>query len=308
MEWQIAKCWYPSFWQVTGIPAVFVSALEGRGRIAVMRQVIDTYEKWCLRLSTSRLNRWLRKVNILLTEILFGLFACVFCRNTVIWIDNKNLDLIPQKFNLDCVDPDELPIWQESGTCISEKWNDLGDPLKHSVGSSSRLGIFQYPFIIIILYITTPTTWFILTAWCSKLLTTLASEAIVAFISTITSNTLWLCSRLWADIPGKIQLLSQKSSTSLKWRHDHQHLLPSWVGRLSFLIQILGSWQSPSRKISTSGEYRYGSYNVLFQEKLMLSATTQGTLALGLSGWKQTNGQRYLTQPCHRGWAPVSAA
>ncbi|ONM28298.1 GTP binding [Zea mays] len=48
--------------QVTGIPAVFVSALEGRGRIAVMRQVIDTYEKWCLRLSTSRLNRWLRKV------------------------------------------------------------------------------------------------------------------------------------------------------------------------------------------------------------------------------------------------------
>uniref|UniRef100_A0A0D9Y5G4 GTPase Der n=1 Tax=Oryza glumipatula TaxID=40148 RepID=A0A0D9Y5G4_9ORYZ len=48
--------------QVTGIPVVFMSALEGRGRIAVMRQVIDTYEKWCLRLSTSRLNRWLRKV------------------------------------------------------------------------------------------------------------------------------------------------------------------------------------------------------------------------------------------------------
>ncbi|TKW12085.1 hypothetical protein SEVIR_5G013400v4 [Setaria viridis] len=48
--------------QVTGIPVVFVSALEGRGRIAVMRQVIDTYETWCLRLSTSRLNRWLRKV------------------------------------------------------------------------------------------------------------------------------------------------------------------------------------------------------------------------------------------------------
>uniref|UniRef100_A0A5B7CE25 GTPase Der n=1 Tax=Davidia involucrata TaxID=16924 RepID=A0A5B7CE25_DAVIN len=48
--------------QVTGIPVVFVSALEGRGRIAVMRQVIDTYEKWCLRLPTARLNRWLRKV------------------------------------------------------------------------------------------------------------------------------------------------------------------------------------------------------------------------------------------------------
>ena len=48
--------------QVTGIPVVFISALEGRGRISVMRQVIDTYEKWCLRLSTARLNRWLRKV------------------------------------------------------------------------------------------------------------------------------------------------------------------------------------------------------------------------------------------------------
>ncbi|XP_059652139.1 uncharacterized protein LOC132299490 isoform X2 [Cornus florida] len=48
--------------QVTGIPVVFVSALEGRGRGAVMRQAIDTYEKWCLRLPTARLNRWLRKV------------------------------------------------------------------------------------------------------------------------------------------------------------------------------------------------------------------------------------------------------
>lgn len=48
--------------QITGIPVVFTSALEGRGRIAVMRQVIDTYERWCSRLSTSRLNRWLRKV------------------------------------------------------------------------------------------------------------------------------------------------------------------------------------------------------------------------------------------------------
>lgn len=48
--------------QVTGIPVVFVSALEGKGRIAVMRQIVDTYEKWCSRLSTARLNRWLRKV------------------------------------------------------------------------------------------------------------------------------------------------------------------------------------------------------------------------------------------------------
>ncbi|XP_058089926.1 uncharacterized protein LOC131236637 [Magnolia sinica] len=48
--------------QITGIPVVFISALEGRGRIAVMRRVVDTYQKWCLRLSTARLNRWLRKV------------------------------------------------------------------------------------------------------------------------------------------------------------------------------------------------------------------------------------------------------
>lgn len=48
--------------QVSGIPVVFVSALEGKGRIAVMREVVDTYEKWCLRLPTARLNRWLRKV------------------------------------------------------------------------------------------------------------------------------------------------------------------------------------------------------------------------------------------------------
>ncbi|CDO97676.1 unnamed protein product [Coffea canephora] len=48
--------------QVTGIPVVFVSALEGKGRIAAMRQIVDTYEKWCSRLSTARLNRWLRKV------------------------------------------------------------------------------------------------------------------------------------------------------------------------------------------------------------------------------------------------------
>ena len=155
------------------------------------------------------------------------------------------------------------------------------------------------------LYIPMPTTRFVLTAWCSKLLTTLASQSILAFVPIITSNTLWLCSRLWADIPGKIQLLSQKSSTSLKWRRDHQHLLPLWVGRLSFLIQILGSWQSLSRKISTLGEYRSGSYNVLFQEKLLQRAT-QGTLGLGLSGWKQTNEQRYLTLLCHRGRTSVS--
>ncbi|GMI65729.1 hypothetical protein like AT5G39960 [Hibiscus trionum] len=48
--------------QITGIPVVFISAIDGKGRGAVMSQVIDMYKKWCLRLSTARLNRWLRKV------------------------------------------------------------------------------------------------------------------------------------------------------------------------------------------------------------------------------------------------------
>ncbi|KAJ1685145.1 hypothetical protein LUZ63_016535 [Rhynchospora breviuscula] len=48
--------------QVTGIPVVFISALEGKGRVLVMRQVLETYQKWCLRLPTACLNRWLRKV------------------------------------------------------------------------------------------------------------------------------------------------------------------------------------------------------------------------------------------------------
>ncbi|GAB4850170.1 hypothetical protein Ancab_029465 [Ancistrocladus abbreviatus] len=48
--------------QVSGIPVVFVSALEGRGRKAIMQKATETYEKWCLRLPTARLNRWLHKV------------------------------------------------------------------------------------------------------------------------------------------------------------------------------------------------------------------------------------------------------
>ncbi|KAH1200534.1 GTPase Der [Glycine max] len=47
--------------QVKGIPVVFISALEGRGRTTVLNQVIETYEKWCSRLPTARLNRWLQK-------------------------------------------------------------------------------------------------------------------------------------------------------------------------------------------------------------------------------------------------------
>jgi len=48
--------------QVTGVPVVFVSALEGKGRGAVMHNVNESYKRWCARLSTAKLNRWLAKV------------------------------------------------------------------------------------------------------------------------------------------------------------------------------------------------------------------------------------------------------
>ncbi|KAG0608024.1 hypothetical protein M758_8G072000 [Ceratodon purpureus] len=48
--------------QVTGVPIVFVSALEGKGRSAIMRHVNESYRLWCVRLPTAKLNRWLRKV------------------------------------------------------------------------------------------------------------------------------------------------------------------------------------------------------------------------------------------------------
>lgn len=49
-------------YQVTGVPIVFVSALEGKGRSAIMRHVNESYRLWCVRLPTAKLNRWLRKV------------------------------------------------------------------------------------------------------------------------------------------------------------------------------------------------------------------------------------------------------
>lgn len=48
--------------QVTGIPIVFISALEGKGRAAVMKKIIESYDKWCSKIPTAQLNRWLRKV------------------------------------------------------------------------------------------------------------------------------------------------------------------------------------------------------------------------------------------------------
>jgi predicted GTPase len=48
------------------VPVVFVSALEGKGRGALMHNVNESHRRWCARLCTARLNRWLAKVQILL--------------------------------------------------------------------------------------------------------------------------------------------------------------------------------------------------------------------------------------------------
>ncbi|KAH7288682.1 hypothetical protein KP509_31G036700 [Ceratopteris richardii] len=48
--------------QIEGIPIVFVSALEGKGRAAIMRKVFESYERWNVRLPTAKLNNWLQKV------------------------------------------------------------------------------------------------------------------------------------------------------------------------------------------------------------------------------------------------------
>lgn len=64
--------------QVTGVPVVFVSALEGEGRLDVMREVVDTYEKWCSRLPTARLNRWLRKVHTYIHTYIVEYFVFEF--------------------------------------------------------------------------------------------------------------------------------------------------------------------------------------------------------------------------------------
>ena len=45
----------------------------------MMHQVIDTYEKWCSRLSTARLNRWLCKVSLaIISLVLSSLQLCKF--------------------------------------------------------------------------------------------------------------------------------------------------------------------------------------------------------------------------------------
>lgn len=48
--------------QVEGIPIIFVSALEGKGRAAIMRKVFESYRRWNVRLPTAKLNNWLQKV------------------------------------------------------------------------------------------------------------------------------------------------------------------------------------------------------------------------------------------------------
>ncbi|GBG68409.1 hypothetical protein CBR_g2954 [Chara braunii] len=47
---------------VSGVPVMFLSAINGHGVADLMPQVSNVYAKWCTRLSTARLNRWLLKV------------------------------------------------------------------------------------------------------------------------------------------------------------------------------------------------------------------------------------------------------
>ncbi|MCP4392911.1 MAG: ribosome biogenesis GTPase Der [Alphaproteobacteria bacterium] len=48
-----------SLTQVKGIPTVTMSALRGRGMGKLMKEVFEIYEKWNMRISTSKLNNWL---------------------------------------------------------------------------------------------------------------------------------------------------------------------------------------------------------------------------------------------------------
>ncbi len=48
------------FAQVKGVPAVPVSALTGTGLAPLMTAVARQYERWCLRVGTGELNRWLQ--------------------------------------------------------------------------------------------------------------------------------------------------------------------------------------------------------------------------------------------------------
>lgn len=59
--------------QVEGIPIVFVSAIEGKGRAAIMRKVFESYERWNARLPTARLNNWLQKVSFA------SIYMCAVC-------------------------------------------------------------------------------------------------------------------------------------------------------------------------------------------------------------------------------------
>src|SRR5262249_23572574 len=45
--------------QLSGLPVVTISALEGKGLDALMKAVMEVYETWNRRITTNKLNRWL---------------------------------------------------------------------------------------------------------------------------------------------------------------------------------------------------------------------------------------------------------
>lgn len=72
--------------QVEGIPIIFVSALEGKGRAAIMRKVFESYERWNVRIPTARLNNWLQKVSSLEGAMLF-----LHCKIVTAFLDICNI-------------------------------------------------------------------------------------------------------------------------------------------------------------------------------------------------------------------------
>lgn len=69
--------------QVEGIPIIFVSALEGKGRAAIMRKVFESYERWNVRIPTARLNNWLQKVSSLWR----GTMLFLHCKTVIAFLD-----------------------------------------------------------------------------------------------------------------------------------------------------------------------------------------------------------------------------
>lgn len=73
--------------------------------------------------------------------------------------------------------------------------------------------------------------------------------------------------RWWVGTPGKIKQPNLRSSTSLRSRLAHQHLLHFWVGKHTSQTQILDFWPSLWRRILILVGFQYASHNIQSPEK-----------------------------------------